>query len=435
MRISRKTISNLFSAAILVNMCMILLFNPYVFAQTLSPADLNSIYNDTVWYAPSSDNPVCSGAGAVTAGSGAPDGAAFPNLDPTAMANAINTWIIQQNPSSELKGLGETIVAGAKNSNINPFLILAIAHEESSLSTPSDWNVQHANNSFGRTAASGQPSIQGAKLWYKWTSVEASVDNTAPENQNAPGGGDIASYIRNEYGSQLDNNNLLAMITQYAPPVENDTAQYISNVQSWVSQLVNLTAGGASAPSTSSFAGVATTGCSGSTTNCTSGNSTATGVNAAILCEANKYNGIYYLFGGGHEAYSTFRQQCPEEAISGAAASSTPTSPGPCSTDCSGLVSVAVDGAYGQNFTWSVSTNDGSIVGSGSQYWQEIPISQAQAGDILTRPDHVEIVDHVQGGTAYTFGSHETGKQTGLVAVSTSYWSSAYRWTGPGSNG
>jgi hypothetical protein len=290
------------------------------------------------------------------------------------------------------------------------------------LSDPSDYNVKNGNNSFGRTATASQPNFQGSRLWYKWSSVKASVDNTAPENQNVQGGGDIAAYLRAQYGSQIDSNNLTAVFLEYAPPGENNTDQYISNVQSWINELVQLTGQGGTS-------GSATGGCGTASSDCSGG---ATG-NAAILCEAEKYEGIYYLFGGGHEAYATFRQICPEASISSAAAASTLADPGPCATDCSGLISVAVDAAFGLSYTWSI---DGSMVGDGSQYWQPVSIDQAQAGDIVTTSEHVEIVDHIQGNTVYTFGSHETGTKTGQVTTSKSYWDGgAYRWTGPGSSG
>jgi hypothetical protein len=181
-------------------LALVLVFDSGAVARALSADDLNSIYNDTVWYLPSgSENIGCSSTTAP--GSGSPSGAQFPNLNPDSMADAINKWISQENSNSKLGGLGTTIVAGAKNSNVNPFLIVAIAHEESGLADPSDWNVANASNSFGREATASQPNVPSPTrpgvLWYKWSSVEASVDNTAPENQKAAGGGDIAAYIRN----------------------------------------------------------------------------------------------------------------------------------------------------------------------------------------------------------------------------------------------
>lgn len=183
----------------------------------------------------SSSNP------ALAPGQGAPDGLLFPNLDPNAMAEAINRYIESVNPNSKMKGLGSTIVASAKNANLNPFLIVAIAQKESSLSDPSDYNVRHGNNSFGRTATASQPHFVGARMWYKWSSVKASVDHTAPENINAAGGGDIASYIKIQYKEQIKNSNLIELMMAYAPPSENNTEEYIRNVRSWVDKMIELT--------------------------------------------------------------------------------------------------------------------------------------------------------------------------------------------------
>ncbi|HEX5797556.1 MAG TPA: phage tail tip lysozyme [Candidatus Saccharimonadales bacterium] len=185
------------------------------------------------------------------AGSGEPDGATFPSLDPTAMASAIDKFIEQENSRSKMLDLGQTIVASADNSDVSPFLIVAIAYKESSLSDPGDYNVSNGNNSFGRKAASGQPSFPGAgpnagTSWYKWSTVKASVDHTARENQNATGGGDMASYLREVYGSDIDNGDILSLLTTY---LGGDASEYERDVDRWVSEMVRLSgsSGGASA--------------------------------------------------------------------------------------------------------------------------------------------------------------------------------------------
>jgi hypothetical protein len=177
-------------------------------------------------------------------------GGGFPNIDPSNLSNAIDKWIAQQNPNSELKGLGSTIVASAKHADVNPLLIVAIARQESGLSDPVDYNVKYANNSFGRTATASQPHYQGTNLWYKWSSVKASVDYTASENENISGGGDIASYLQNQFGDKLKSEDMYAVFLEgYAPKTENDTAAYIKNVKSWIDELIGL-AGGSAAGST-----------------------------------------------------------------------------------------------------------------------------------------------------------------------------------------
>lgn len=183
----------------------------------------------------------------VGAGNGSPTGATFPNLDPGAMAAAINKYILQVNPRSELKGLGATIVASSEKANVNPFLVVTIAQKESTLADPSVFNVSHGHNAFGRSAAAGQPSFQGSRAWYKWSSAKASVDYTAPEN-NAPGsGGDQPSFMRAVYADALEKDDFVAFFMKYAPPVENDTATYIAQIKSWLQKLVDMTEGGGAA--------------------------------------------------------------------------------------------------------------------------------------------------------------------------------------------
>jgi lysophospholipase L1-like esterase len=173
--------------------------------------------------------------GALQPGSGAPDGSTFPSLDPTAMAGAIDKWVVKENPNTKMKGLGTTIVADAQHSNISPFLIVGIARMESSMADPSDYNVSHGNNAFGRTATSSQPHFQGAQMWYKWSSVKASVDYKAPENQGINGGGDIAAYIRSAYPDLLGQ-NLQGFFQKYS----DNSSLYASNVQQWIKELVDL---------------------------------------------------------------------------------------------------------------------------------------------------------------------------------------------------
>lgn len=200
--------------------------------------------------------------------------------------------------------------------------------------------------------------------------------------------------------------------------------------------------GGPPSGSTTIVGGSVSNSCSTSSTgSCQIANSSqpVTGPNAAILCEAEKYAGIYYSWGGGH-GYTAFRQACPENSITSAAASSTGNNPGPCGTDCSGLVDVAVDAVYNKTFDWAVSSTNGQMIDSPSQYWESIPFSEAQAGDIVThyQPNdgHVEIVEYVSGSTVYTFGSHYTGTQTGPTSGSTSYYNGgAWRYVPGGTGG
>ncbi len=232
---------------------------PYVQAQEeLSPEQIK-LYNKNIFYfedkACGADGQTSPSAasGPVTAGTGEPTGTTFPSLSPDAMAQAIDKYIEDTNPSSKLSGLGSTIVASSKNSNISPFLIVAIAQKESGLANPSDFNVRNGNNAFGRTATTSQPNFQGARLWYKWTSVKASVDHTATENKNATGGGDVPSYIRKQYASNIDAGDMRGFFNKYAPAFENDTAKYITDVGKGIEKMASLaeaSAGGSGAPPT-----------------------------------------------------------------------------------------------------------------------------------------------------------------------------------------
>jgi hypothetical protein len=261
MRMAKKIISSGFTLITLLSVSV----NAY--AAPMTNEQLQALNQWPNWVAnqcgPSDDTPLD-----IEPGSGSPNGAAFPNLDPDKIANAINNWVSKENPDSKLKDTGAVLVASAKHSNVNPFLIVAIAHKESGLADPSDFNVSHGNNSFGRMAGAGQPSFQGARAWYKWSSVKASVDYTASENQGISGGGDMATYLRNQFGDKLDSGSLTDLFMEYAPPGDNnDTAAYISDVKSWIKDLVKLT--GSSTGDTS----VDASGGSGSSECCQSGGS------------------------------------------------------------------------------------------------------------------------------------------------------------------
>jgi hypothetical protein len=197
----------------------------------------------------------------LAAGSGSPTGGTFPSLDPTSMANAINQYVKKHYPTSPLAGLGDTIVASAKNSNVNPFLIPAIALQETSLGTVNTQQVTVAHNIFDREASSNQPNVSiNGKLWYKWSSVKASVDYTATENQNAGGGGDIFAYLRSEYASSLNNGDYTSFFNTYDPGF----SAYASNVKSMINEMVSDA--GSSPSSSGSGSGSATPAASTTTT-------------------------------------------------------------------------------------------------------------------------------------------------------------------------
>lgn len=162
-------------------------------------------------------------------------------------------------------------------------------------------------------------------------------------------------------------------------------------------------------------------------------NCTAPSASAKILCEAQKYKGIWYQLDGGHQGYDAYKRGCPDPthpANNQASGSGGPNNgnPSPCAVDCSSLVSLAVDDAFGQKFNWVVA----DIVGDRA-HWQKIDLSKAQPGDVVTvDTEHVEIFVSLSGKTIHTFGAHHTGTQTGQTQASSDYYNGVYHYIGPG---
>jgi hypothetical protein len=133
-------------------------------------------------------------------------------------------------------------------------------------------------------------------------------------------------------------------------------------------------------------------GCTGSTSStgasisCVNG-TTATG-NAAIACDVLKYASIKYSQ-AGHKLPSVWHQQCPTIGPS-------------CATDCSGLVSIAIYDVFGLDEVW---TTFGMV--ADPHNFQRIQLSQVQPGDLVEpNPDHVEVIESVQGNTLNDFAAH-----------------------------
>lgn len=123
---------------------------------------------------------------------------------------------------------------------------------------------------------------------------------------------------------------------------------------------------------------------------------------AQILCQAEKYKGLPYEESvyGGHQGGAAWHQACSPLS---------PSTPG-CVLDCSGIVNIAVYDIYHVDLR----ENTYSEVSDVGKYWQRISASEAQAGDIFQpNPGHVEIVDHIAGGTIYAFGAHHPGSPAG----------------------
>lgn len=151
-----------------------------------------------------------------------------------------------------------------------------------------------------------------------------------------------------------------------------------------------------------------------------SGSGGGSSAGTRILSAAKAWNGVWYLYGGGHEAYATFQRACPTVTSSN----------GACEVDCSGLVSMATDKALGTNYSWFVDGN-GDLQGAGSYHWHPISLSSVQPGDIVTASDHAEFVDTGSGSYPHigTFGAHDSGSRDGYQSPGYTFdYTKAFRY-------
>lgn len=274
------------------------------------------------------------------------------------------------------------------------------------------WLGGRLTNMRAFVAAEGKdPSTLGGQLDFVLHELNTSYPTVAQHVKPDTDPVDAADYV----------------MTYYESP--NPSEAHQADRENWAKTVYNQYSGTSVSAGTSG----AVTGCiaAGSTSpDCVS----ASG-DAKILCAAKAYNGIYYQYGGGPHsdgAFSKFEEACPSSTLTGAAINSTADNPGPCATDCSGLVSVAVDSAFGQNLGWNVESLEDDTAN-----WQPVSKGDIQPGDVVVEgTEHVEIVDHYDssgGGTLYTFGSHHTGTTTGEVTSTLSTWTAAYHYVGAGS--
>lgn len=149
----------------------------------------------------------------------------WPNVtDNAKFAAAIDEYVKKVSPNAPLNGLGTDFVSGAQAAGINPAWEINIARKESTFGIhipPGSFN------SFGRTAAAGQPSVSfNGRNWYKYDSFQASA---APQ----------ATYLKGEY---IDKGltTFEAITNKYAPPSENDTQGYIKEIKQWVGQAMTI---------------------------------------------------------------------------------------------------------------------------------------------------------------------------------------------------
>lgn len=211
---------------------VVFLSSQYISIATAMTPEQQKIYQQGIGYFD-----LCGGSSSKESEGGEAEGLVFPDLNEDAMAASIDEFIKRENSNSRMNGLGKTIVESSKKNNVSPFLVVSIAYMESGLSSPSDYNVRNGNNSFGRTATSSQPNFQGARTWYYWSSVRASVDTEAAENNKPNSGGDITKYLSDVYRDLLDNNDLTGLISKYGDNVET----YVANVKEWMGKMVSGT--------------------------------------------------------------------------------------------------------------------------------------------------------------------------------------------------
>lgn len=220
----------------------------------ISNSDIESIRHGTEWYAPNddicsnttqpgvSDTSTDSNSGDLTTHGGLDDLTFIANLDENKAAIAIDNYIQDSFPSSPFVGLGQDFVAGAKKSNINPFLAVAHLRVENGFATaPSGWHtVAGSHNAFGLSASSTQPhTYYNGRLIYQWPSWKDSL------NTNLPGLEDWFAWLHRRIsetsgsfaGKTKINYDYVAI---YAPPTENDTNGYLSNMLGIINDVASL---------------------------------------------------------------------------------------------------------------------------------------------------------------------------------------------------
>jgi hypothetical protein len=188
----------------------------------ISANDLHAVQYGTVFYDPN----YTPGSNGGTGGGGCLTLAAPTVNDATAFGAAIDNFIKANRPDSPLIGLGSTFVSAGVQYGINPAYIVAIARNESTYGTAVPPN---SFNSFGLTAAPGQPGVTiGAYTFYKFNSWAESIPHEA-------------QYLQQSYLSQG-----LVTVTQvtdkYDPPTgagnsQASTNAYIASLTQLLSQV------------------------------------------------------------------------------------------------------------------------------------------------------------------------------------------------------
>lgn len=208
----------------------------------LSDKDLGSLIKGTEWHDP--DDEGCNTENNNPNSTGQPgkllDLTFIANLDEQKAAMAIDKYIQSKFPKSPFVGLGKDFVAGAKKSNINPFLAVAHAEVESGFATSkSGWStIPGSYNAFGQTASSSQPHVtsSGGRKVYKWSSWSASLNSSTEEDWFAGNRRRMNDPTHPLYGKTT----IRDYIYTYAPPSENDSDGYVANTVSIINKVAKL---------------------------------------------------------------------------------------------------------------------------------------------------------------------------------------------------
>jgi murein DD-endopeptidase MepM/ murein hydrolase activator NlpD len=145
------------------------------------------------------------------------------------LADALERYVENHQPDSPFANLGEALVSGAKQENVNPMLLVGIAQKESMLGTAWGSNSPDSYNAFGRRANESQPSIDG---WYRYDSWEQSLEGGTDFD-------DIPNYIRRVF---IENGavSIEEFVNQYAPPEQNDTQLYRHQLRQSIEEMIEL---------------------------------------------------------------------------------------------------------------------------------------------------------------------------------------------------
>lgn len=166
------------------------------------------------------------------------DEAKLPKINDAAkVADAINKFVEKNSRNdAPLRGLGDKFVSGAIRAQVNPFLEVSIAMQESGFGV-AGVATQGINNAFGRTATDSEPhKFLGDRNWYQYDSWADSLDGGGTKD-------DQPTYMKRVYVDQ-GKITIKDFMLKYAPPSENDTEGYINGIKKRIQEMVTLSGDG-----------------------------------------------------------------------------------------------------------------------------------------------------------------------------------------------